>query len=270
MAVIQDQKLFFDQSSAVAEKLNQNDFFLPYISKEVNRGFLWLADCQTILDYGCGIGMSLDLLMQRITPLKQKTPQIIGVDISPVAIDKAKTNYPQHTFYVITGNQVPQVLTATLDGVYVTHVLHHTITHLEIFKEINRMLKQGGKFFLCDLSADNWLINLGRTIFSHLPKFVQIRFSDDLVINGNIPEKIPLSVPKIMRELHTAGFEISEIYYGHLFFFLVMWLDKFIPLSKFRIFRIIFDKIQQLEQFFLHYRFFQKRAHVFCIKAIKA
>ncbi len=135
MAVIKDQKRFFDLNFR-KRKLHSNGTFADFYSEEIARnGFKWLKDEKKILDYGCGDGASIDFYLDATKNSKVK---IIGVDISGEAIKHVKIKYPQYRFYQIVHNTIPQIRDCSLDAVYLSHILHHAENHKEIFSEINK------------------------------------------------------------------------------------------------------------------------------------
>jgi hypothetical protein len=69
--------------------------------------------------------------------------------------------------------------------------------------------------------------------------------------------------------LASVGFKNIEIGYGHLFFFIFEWIDKFIPFQKYQFVRRIYAELIDLEEYLLTKKFFKKYAEVFYIKGIK-
>lgn len=90
-----------------------------------------------------------------------------------------------------------------------------------------------------------------------------------MIVEGKIPDKYKASVDVVVDQLKNAGFDMKEIGYGHLFFFLFAWLDKFIPLSRSRTVEVFYRKIMNFEQKLLTYPVLKKRAAVFNILCIK-
>ena len=265
--IIKDQEDFFNQASlhenAVSSK---DDIFSKYANKEQVSSFKWLSDCKRILDYGCGTGTSIDVFLKH---RKKQNYMIYGVDIAQLALKKAKNKYPQYTFYKIDKNKIPQIINDSMDAAYMLHVLHHSKNHIEMFREIHSKLKIDGKFLINDLSSNNPINKTARSLFVHMPLFVKNRFSDDLVVGENIPEKYKVDIYTVLKQLQQVGFEIREVKYGHLFFFSFGWVDKFIPFSGLFLIRFIYDGMMKLENYLLRYDLFQKNTEVFVIKCIK-
>jgi len=264
--IIEDQLRFFNEN-AIQEKPDLTaSVFIKYSKREQTSGFVWLGDKKRILDYGCGTGASIDAFLKD-NPCGK--PLFIGVDIADLAIQKVQRRYPNFTFYTIKDNKIPLVKDGSMDGAYLQHVLHHSHEHDAIFKEIYSKLEQGGKFFLSDLSSNNPIIKLFRGVFVLSPDFIKRRFSDDLVVDGKIPEKYKVDPGTIINKLKETGFSIQEVGYGHLCLFLFSWLDRFVPLSRLAFFRGLYKTLGSMEEHLLKYRFFQKTAEVFYIKCIK-
>lgn len=264
--IIQDQKAFFN-ANALLEKTKKNSaLFDAYVNKEQTEGFAWLSDCQRILDYGCGTGTSIDFFC-KTNP--GSAASFIGVDIADNAIKKIAEIYPQHEFHLIENNQLQSMQGRQVDGSYLLHVLHHSHEHQEIFNAIFAALLPGGKFFLSDLSSANPFINGARNVFTLLPDWIKNRFSDDLVVDGSIPDKYPVNISKVLYQLESAGFKIEKVGYGHLYCFLFDWLERFVSLSKLRPIHWLYKKLMYFEQYLLTKNFFQKQAEVFYILCSK-
>lgn len=265
--VIANQRLFFNLNAK--KKLKGffiNKLFTQYVNEEAVKCFNWIKNSKSILDYGCGIGDSINFFLQNL-PKKKYT--IYGVDIAENVIVEAKKKYPQFNFYKILNNKIPQINDNSLDAVIMFHILHHSRNHLNIFKEVYSKLKKNGKYLIIDLSSNNFLVNLGRFFFLYLPTFIKDKFNDDLVVDGNIPEKYKVDVNLVISQLKKSGFIIKELGYGHLFFFIFAWIDKFVPLSKNKMILYLYKKFINFEKYLLQYDFFNKQAEVFSIKCLK-
>lgn len=265
--IITDQEDFFNQNALHEKVYATNNIFHDYSNKEQVSGFNWLADRKCILEYGCGTGTSMDIFLQN---RKSGDYKMYGVDIAGVAIQKAKEKYPNFEFYKISNNKIPQIAGNSLNAAYMFHVLHHATDHEDIFNEIYAKLEYGGKFLINDLCSNNPIIRMGRFVFLHLPRFVRDKFSgDDLVVHGGVPEKYKVDIETVVNQLRKAGFFIEEVGYGHLFFFVFAWMDRFVPVSRFKFILWIYRYFIAFERVLLKYTFFQKQAEVFSIKSIK-
>jgi len=264
--VIKNQKEFFNENASYEKPILSSPFFFEYANKEQVDGFKWLGDAKSILDYGCGTGATIEAFSKVNSG---GAYAFIGVDIAEMAIKKVKLNFPNDTFHLIDNNKIPLLPNESVDGAYLMHVLHHSYEHQEIFQEIYNKLKKDGKFLLNDLSSNNPFVKLSRSIFLFLPSFIKQRFSDDLVVEGGIPDKYKVNPEDVVSSLREVGFTIQQIGYGHLFPFLFAWLDRLVPLSNYRVIRVIYSALGHLEQTLLKYGFFKRFAEVFYIKCKK-
>jgi len=261
--IVKDQKAFFNANALLS--LGEKSYisvFDSYAKKEQAEGFLWLSSCSCLLDYGCGIGTSIDFFYKNNPSSSIK---FIGVDIADNAIQKIIEKYPQHEFHLIKNNQLQSVNYGRIDGAYLLHVLHHSHEHPDIFNAIYAALVPGGKFFLSDLSSANPLIKSARNIFTWLPLSIKNKFQDDLVVEGSIPDKYPVNISIVLDMLRASGFKIEKVGYGHLYFFLFDWLERFFPLSRFGPIYWVYKNLMCFEQYLLTKNFFKKRAEVFYI-----
>ncbi len=264
--VIKDQEAFFDLYTEKKTNIVPKNFIQFYEVNHLLDCFTWIERRRKILDYGCGQGSTLDLFFDT---RDTKEFDFFGVDISESQINVISKKYPDFKFYKITNNSIPQIPDSSMDGVCLNVVLHHTEDHESILKEIYIKLKPSGRFYVIDLSSNNPILKLGLCLFRFMPEFIKNKFSDDYVVNGKIPEKIKVSIEDTITLLNQVGFEIIETGYGHLFFMIFCWLDRFIPFSKIGFILIVYKKIIALEQYLLKFKFFQKRAEVFFIKCKK-
>ncbi|HIK36958.1 MAG: methyltransferase domain-containing protein [Geminocystis sp.] len=98
-----------------------------------------------ILDLCCGAGQTTKFLVQC-------SDNVIGLDISPHAIEKAKKNVPQAKYVVAAAQKMP-FPDNEFDIAHTSVALHEmTSAELEeVFKEVYRVLKPGGLFTFIDL-----------------------------------------------------------------------------------------------------------------------
>jgi 2-polyprenyl-3-methyl-5-hydroxy-6-metoxy-1,4-benzoquinol methylase len=266
--VLGDQEKFFNINANEKKTNNQPKLFTDFANKEQIEGLKWLKNEKTILDYGVGTGTSIDRFFE-VAGVSPEDISFYGVDIAEMAVLEAKKKYPKYKFYKTDGKTMPQILNESVDCVYLLHVLHHSKNHDEIFKEIYRVLKPGGKFLINDLTSKNPLIRFGRFIFALFPNIFGNKFPDDLVVEGKIPDKYPLDTKLLSEQLKNAGFYIQEIKAGHLFFFVFDWLDRVVCLSKYEKIRQIYSALFRFERFLLRFSLFNGLGEMICIKCIK-
>ncbi len=103
-------------------------FFKPYISGR-------------LLDFGCGDGQFLHMVNDYID-------SGAGIDVSQVAIEKAKNNYPNLEFHELKSACLLPFEDNSFDTVSVVDVLEHVLDVELILMEINRVLKPGGNMLI--------------------------------------------------------------------------------------------------------------------------
>ena len=117
---------------------NANEDFFDYL--KINS-----ADSY-ILDYGCGIGQSL----QKVIKFHPK--KIVGIDISEVSIQKAKDSIQKSNSNVellVDNCEKTKFSDNTFDIIYGAGILHHLDISL-CLKELHRVLKPGGRFLFIE------------------------------------------------------------------------------------------------------------------------
>jgi ubiquinone/menaquinone biosynthesis C-methylase UbiE len=91
-----------------------------------------------ILDYGCGQGKWIPLLNELFPQA-----EIVGIDISEVAVEKASGKYPHCHFSAFDGERAP-LADAGFDLVFSFHVLEHVLDISTSVRDIARLLHPGG------------------------------------------------------------------------------------------------------------------------------
>lgn len=122
-----------------------------------------ITDKKNIIDIGCGTGSALMLMAK-----KNKKASYFGIDISSemIAVAKKKTNEnPNFEFKVADSASIPYP-DESFDVVFSCNSFHHYPDPLKALREMKRILKYGGTFFLEDACRDVffmiWLQNLYR------------------------------------------------------------------------------------------------------------
>jgi len=93
---------------------------------------------ESVLDYGCGVGAWLGVLSHVFPEAK-----LHGVDISGVAINKARTKYPDCRLEVFGGSLVP-FADGQFDLVFTYHVLEHVDDVEASIRDIARIIRPRG------------------------------------------------------------------------------------------------------------------------------
>lgn len=264
--ILTNQEEFFNRESKLEKAIIQGELFYSYVNKEQFQGLDWIADRKVILDFGCGTGHTMDIFFKN---RMQKGYKMFGVDIAAETVKVIQKKYPQFMFYKIKNNKILQIKDGSIEGVYMMHVLHHAKNHKQIFEEVHKKLKKDGKFLVNDLCSNNPINYVARSIFTAMPEKIKNKFTDDLMVDGCIPEKYKVNVDQVVRELEQTGFKVTKVSYGHLFFFVFGWIDRFIPFSKVGLIRDFYQKMIGWENSLLKNKMFQGKAELFCIQAIK-
>jgi ubiquinone/menaquinone biosynthesis C-methylase UbiE len=131
------QRLFFDRVHRAV---------LALVAREVAP--------ESLLDVGCGTGRLL-----RKAQACWPAAQPIGVDPAPGMIDMARRLTPGATFYVRGAEALP-LPDASVDVAVSTAAFHHWQDPLSGLREISRVLRPGGHFFLADPTMPVWLSKL--------------------------------------------------------------------------------------------------------------
>lgn len=117
-----------------------------------------VPDDAKILDYGCGYGRIAAELHE------YGYSNIIGVDVSPEMIKRARLDYPQLKFEIIEGNRLPYQ-DASFDAALLIGVLTavpDTANQKAVVAEIFRVLKPGGFLYVTDFCLQSDDRNLER------------------------------------------------------------------------------------------------------------
>jgi len=149
--------------SAAPEKISRNigytESHLKRIPKEANLGlgcgnpvaFATLKKGETVLDLGSGAGIDCFLAADRVG----EKGRVIGVDMTPEMIDRARKNvlksrYRNIEFLLGEIENLP-VADNSIDAVISNCVINLVPDKIKAFKEIFRVLKQGGRMLISDI-----------------------------------------------------------------------------------------------------------------------
>jgi SAM-dependent methyltransferase len=146
-----------------------------------------LAGPVRMLDVGCGTGQSRQIY--RLAGL-----EYVGVDLSSVALERARAKYPQDTWQCADASALP-FDDASFDLVAFSSVLHHIPDFRRPLEEACRVLRPGGHVFAFDPN----LLHPAMALFRH-PRSPLYR------PEGVSPNERPLLPSRLARALRTAGF----------------------------------------------------------------
>ncbi len=163
-----------------------------------------LDNIDSILDFGCGVGIATPLLQGFIRP-----GMVVGFDPSTAAIERAKRDFPGSSTRFIATTQ--DIHSNHFDLVYCNGVFHHILPSNRdaAFETVYRSLKPGGWFAFWENNP--W--NPGtRYVMSKIP------FDRDAIV---------ISPSQAQSLLKKAGFEITRLDAWFLFPRFLSWLRPF-------------------------------------------
>ena len=145
MNVTEDVKKFNFRSSTYEDSWLQYLYF-----DRIHKGVLSLVNVKSapgdILDVGCGTGRLLRKIRER-----WPYARLIGVDPAEGMVKKARQMMPDSTFIVSPAESIPLPDTS-VDLIFSTTSFHHWSDQLQGIREIRRVLRPGGQFFVADVT----------------------------------------------------------------------------------------------------------------------
>ncbi len=149
--------------------------FFNFINKEIKG---------KALEIGCGIGMTSKLITQRYKSIK-----LFAVDYDKEQIQKAKKNKKLRSIKFINGDATNlNFRNSSFDYVIETNTFHHIENYSTAIKEVYRVLKPDGTFYLMDLSKYLFIWPI-RLVFPPESYFTKKEFISQLEKNGFKIEK---------------------------------------------------------------------------------
>ena len=145
-----------------------------------------------VLDFGCGVGLSLSYLLEQFSGSK-----IFATDVSEVSLDIVRAQFPQVTIVGSALNAVEK-----FDIIFISTVLHHITgsTRVEILKNLRANLKPDGRLVVIEHNTYN---PMTRRIVSNCPMDIDAEL---------------ISMRDIKKLLGaTCGFKIRETGYCSFF-----------------------------------------------------
>lgn len=117
--------------------------------------FANLKDGETVVDLGSGAGIDAFLSANKVS----KSGKVIGIDMTDEMLDKARKNAKEGNYTNIEfrkgdiENNIP-VDDNTVDAVISNCVINLTTDKTNAFRQVHRILKQGGRMVISDLVTD--------------------------------------------------------------------------------------------------------------------
>jgi ubiquinone/menaquinone biosynthesis C-methylase UbiE len=171
------------------------------------------------IDFGCGNGVLTDVLRQALPGWN-----IIGIDISPTAVNNARMRFPACTFYVAD----TQKLTGRrFDLLFTHHVLEHVIDLKAVLEQMSRMLKPvGGMLHILPCgnpgSFEHEVCLLRQNGIDH-QRGGRFFFEDPSHLRR-------LTSAQLNGMCRTEGFVPDIQYYGNQYFGALRWITESLPL----------------------------------------
>jgi ubiquinone/menaquinone biosynthesis C-methylase UbiE len=129
-----------------------------------------------LLDVGCGVANDL-------ARFARGGAKVIGIDLSPHAIELAQTNFRQRGLegeFMVMDAEHMRFPDDAFDVVYCHTVLHFTPHPERMVREIHRVLKPGGAAILMTVNKKSWLYRLQKLMkveIDHLGSPVYYQFT---------------------------------------------------------------------------------------------
>lgn len=116
-----------------------------------------LQDGEKVVDFGCGTG-TLAIMLKEAVP----GSEVMGIDVDPEVLEIARAKARQRKVDVLLEEYdgiTLQFADCSIDKVVTSLVLHHLSTpeKYAAFKEIYRVLKKGGAFYILDFGLQKSL-----------------------------------------------------------------------------------------------------------------
>ena len=190
-----------------------------------------------VLDLGCGRGSYREDKVQfrkNLRIMKGKVFKVIGIDV-----DKNARNNPFiDEFHLINGDKWP-IVSDSIDLIICDYVLEHVCNPNIFFREIKRVLKQGG--ILCLRTPNRWsYFAIAATIIpnkyhSKITSFVQHKRDDDdvfpTVYKCNSFRKLRGILKDFGFSCVVYGYEAepSYLHFSKIFYFIGVLYQRFAP-----------------------------------------
>jgi SAM-dependent methyltransferase len=156
-----EQQFFDEQTRSSAPPLN-GFYDLSQVRRDYASRLLRGCAGKDVLEYGCGTGSYAFVLADH-------GARVTGIDISPGAIEVARSHgYPPDNPRFIVGNaEALEFPNGSFDLVCGTSILHHLSLETAA-KELQRVLRPGGRGIFYEPVAYNPIVNLYRLLTPHL------------------------------------------------------------------------------------------------------
>lgn len=176
------QQQHYDQiADAYANNLDypHTKEYLQYLDRVLNDlvGEQSLGTCAEIC---CGTGEAFDLYHAQIDTG-------IGIDISTAMLSYAKKKHPKHLHFIQGDATALPLQSNSFDTVIILGGIHHVPDRQNLFKEVYRVLRPGGKFIYREPVSDFWLWKFLRTIIYRISPILDHDTEAPLLYNETVP-----------------------------------------------------------------------------------
>jgi len=162
----------FDRWSLTYEKSWLQRHFFDRVHQAVLSLVAEEGEPESILDVGCGTGRLL-----RVARTRWPNVQLIGVDAAEGMVEVARQLAPDVTFHVGQAEALP-LPDASVEVALSTTSFHHWSDQAAGVREVARVLRPGGRFFLADISTPSWLLKLIHRSRFQSPAHVRTLFAE--------------------------------------------------------------------------------------------
>lgn len=173
------------------------------------RHYRWMAElippsAGTLLDLGCGSGLELDCIFERLPNL-----HVTGVDLSGQMLEKLRRKHPSRALTLVQDDYFAfDMGEGCFDAAVSFETLHHFTAEkkTELFRKVLRSLKPGGVYLECDYIATSPEIE--RLVFDECARR---RRRDGIPEDVFVHFDTPLTLEHEMRAMSDAGFGTVEL-----------------------------------------------------------
>ena len=147
---------------------SDNEYVTGSISRNATIGIIKKYGLSSLCEFGCGLGHTTNYIH------KNTGIDIIGIDISNTAIEKAKSNYPDINFYADDVININRDIYKAMENILFAEIAWYLLEDNLISKVFDKMMKHySGNYFINNLVFYNDdRQKYGRDYFTNLDEFI--------------------------------------------------------------------------------------------------